>query len=418
MSSAPSRRRSFLSLPRDFIHRRRFRRRLTNFILIPLLSVIVAYVITRPTGGAGFTLPRALHQASLSAPANQQSERLPISTTFADSSMTGAATASGSPSLPASLTTAMLGGGYMLDDGPNAIREAPDIVFHDAERNRDLHLRVVYPNEPGPYPVIVFSADARGSHSCCDALTRHWAGYGYVILQLTGIASTHAPRTAGEENVTYMKADSGSGNESTAWQGSPEEVSFVLDSLHALQNLVTGLAGKIDANHIGVGGDSSGAFTADALAGAVVDLPGRRAVSFADPRVQAVLLLSPQGPGEFGLTSHSWDHLTVPLLSITGSLDNGPGKQSPQWREMPFERSQPGDKYQVFIRGADPLSLTSAKELVPGRASHGEPVISYTNSAALAFWDAYLKNDPKAKIYLQSGALPDFSHGAVRLTRR
>ena len=58
MASAPPRRRTLLSPPRDFIHRRRFRRRLTNFIFIPLLSVIVAYAITRPTGGAGFTLPK------------------------------------------------------------------------------------------------------------------------------------------------------------------------------------------------------------------------------------------------------------------------------------------------------------------------------------------------------------------------
>ena len=76
MASAPPRRRTLLSPPRDFIHRRRFRRRLTNFIFIPLLSVIVAYAITRPTGGAGFTLPKAVQQASLTGPSNQQSEVL------------------------------------------------------------------------------------------------------------------------------------------------------------------------------------------------------------------------------------------------------------------------------------------------------------------------------------------------------
>jgi len=38
--------------------------------------------------------------------------------------------------------------------------------------------------------------------------------------------------------------------------------------------------------------------------------------------------------------------------------------------------------------------------------------------ATIAFWDAYLKDDAKAKAYLQSGALPSYSRGAVRLERK
>ena len=42
----------------------------------------------------------------------------------------------------------------------------------------------------------------------------------------------------------------------------------------------------------------------------------------------------------------------------------------------------------------------------------------YTNSASLAFWDAYLKGDARAKSYLQSRALEKSSHGAVKISRR
>ncbi len=417
MASAPPRRRTLLSLPRDFIHRRRFRRRLTNFLFVPLLSILVAYVITRPTGGAGFTLPKAVQQVSLSAPSNQQSEVLTTAISSRNSPAGGTIASSYLTPSAASAAAPILIGGYMLDDGPHAVAEAPDIVLHDAERNQDLHVRVFYPEEPGPYPVIVFSADASGP-PCCDALTRHWAGYGYVTLQIMDTESTSEPRSANEETVSYLKADRGAPNEPAPWQSSPPEISFLLDSLASLQNRIPALAGKIDADHIGVGGHSMGAFAADAIAGALVNLPGHRAACFADPRVQAVLLLSPQGPGEFGLTSNSWENVRLPLLSITGSLDVGAGQQSPQWREIPFERSQPGDKYQVFIQGAGHLSFISAKTVSSGRATHYEPILGYTNSAALAFWDAYLKADPKAKWYLQSSALPDFSHGAVKLTRR
>ncbi|MGC2284198.1 MAG: hypothetical protein WA542_03010 [Candidatus Acidiferrum sp.] len=308
----------------------------------------------------------------------------------------------------------MLSGPYMLADGPHAVTEVPNVVLHDGRRNKDLHLRVIFPDGRGPYPVIVFSPGDGAFPTCCDALTRHWATYGYVTLQPSHDDSTSERPKAGQEGNSLHAAL----NDPALWQSRPRDISFLLDSLRDLQDRIPALAGKIDAQHIGVGGHAMGAFTADVLAGAVVDLPDRSDASFADPRVKAVLLLSPPGPGEFGLTSHSWEHVSLPLLSMTGSLDLGAGKQSPEWREIPFERSQPGDKYQVFIQGADHTSFVTAKTFLPGRPAHSESVLGYTNSASLAFWDAYLKADPEAKIYLQSGALSDFSHGAVKLSRR
>jgi hypothetical protein len=58
------------------------------------------------------------------------------------------------------------------------------------------------------------------------------------------------------------------------------------------------------------------------------------------------------------------------------------------------------------------------QETPPGRAAEGDAILGYTNCALLAFWDAYLKADPTAKIYLQSDALPEFSHSVVKLSRR
>jgi len=60
--------RSFLSLPRDYMARRRVRRRISNAILIPLLSGVAAYFITHQTGGSGFSLPKTQRQAPLSTP--------------------------------------------------------------------------------------------------------------------------------------------------------------------------------------------------------------------------------------------------------------------------------------------------------------------------------------------------------------
>ena len=395
---------------RDYIHRRRLRRRLTNVILIPLLGGVAAYFITRPTGGKGFTLPKAAQQESLSSPSNSPTN---VAVNSSGSSELPGAASNASP-----VASSAILGAYRLADGPNAVTEVPDTVLHDAKRNKDLHLRIFYPNEPGPYPVIVFSHGAGGSQSCCDALTRHWATYGYITLQPTHDDSTLQRRNSGEEDINFLKAIRDALKRPALWQSRPLDVSFVLDSLPALQKRIPALNGKIDVQHIGVGGHSMGAFTADAIAGALVDLPTHRAANFADPRVKAVLLLSPQGPGEFGLDDHSWDRVSIPLLSMTGSLDRGAGEQDPEWRKIPFERSQPGDKYHVFIQGASHMSFISAKTRLPARAARGESILSYTNSASLAFWDAYLKADRTARNYLQSDALPNSTQGAVKLSRR
>lgn len=309
-------------------------------------------------------------------------------------------------------------GAYMLAKGPHHVSEAPDIVLHDAQRNKDLHVRVFYPKEPGPYPVIIFSHGEGASQSCCDALTRHWASYGYVTLQPTQEDSSLQRQGAGEKNVDFRTAVRGAQEKPRLWQSQPQDITFLLDELPALQDRIPTLAGKMDAGHIGVGGDAMGAYTAGAIGGAVVQLQGRPAASFADPRVKAILLLSPHGPGEFGVTGNSWAHVTVPLLSLTGSLDVGGNKQIQDWKEIPFERSQPRDKYEVYIKGAGHSAFFSARAFLPGQAANGVSILGYTNSAALAFWDAYLKADLEARIYLQSGALQNFSHGAVKVSRR
>jgi dienelactone hydrolase len=273
------------------------RRRISNAILIPLLSGVAAYFIARPTGGAGFSFSKSAQQATPFASPNPVSlvhDKTPTSA----NRLVASAVAS-------YLSNSMISGAYKLADGPHTVTEAPDIVLHDAKRDKNLHVRIFFPTEPGPYPVIVFSHGAGGSQSCCEALTRHWATYGYVTLQPTHDDSTVQRRNAGEEDINFLKAVRDALKKPALWQSRPQDISFVLDSLPALQKRIPALAGKLDAEHIGVGGHSMGAFTANAIAGALVDLPGHPARNFADARVKAVLLLSPQGPGEFGLTDHS-----------------------------------------------------------------------------------------------------------------
>jgi predicted dienelactone hydrolase len=391
-------RRLFPRLPHDYVRRRRAVLRLTNIALIALVSVAAAYFITSPTGGKGFTPPKSALQP---VPSN--------------ASLLAQA---GSPSATTPIPDANGAEGYNVAAGPHSVSEVSDLVLHDAKRNKDLHVRIFYPDDTGPYPVIVFSHGAGGSQDCCEALTRHWATYGYVTIQPTHDDSAIQRRNSGEENIRFMQAVRDALKKPALWESRPQDISFVLDSLPVLEGRVPGLVGNMDKDRIGVGGHSMGSYTAEAIAGAIVDLPGHPGSNFADPRVKAVLCLSPQGPGQFGLKDHSFDRISLPFIGMTGSLDSLGPIASPAWHKIPFERSQPGDKFHVFIQGANHMSFITARTLLPGQAAQGEAILGYTNSASLAFWDAYLKSDPRAKQYLQSDTLEKSSHGAAKLSRR
>lgn len=385
-------------LPRDYIRRRRAVRRITNFFLIATFSLMAAYFITRPTGGTGFRA-RKLPANPVPAPIP---EIHPAS----------------SPPTAAPVPPSSDANGYELQPGPYTVSEVEDLVLHDTNRDKDVHVRIFYPHTAGKFPVVVFSHGAGGSQNCCDGLTRHWASYGYVTIQPTHDDSAVQRRNQGEENIRFMQAVRDALKKPALWESRPLDITSVLDALPLLGNRVPGLSGKIDADHIGAGGHSMGSYTTEAIAGALVDLPGQRGRNFADARVKAVLCLSPQGPGQFGLSDHSFDQISLPYMGMTGSLDSLGPVASPAWHKTPFERSQPGDKYHLFIEGANHMSFITPRPFLPGRAEQGGNIFDYTNSASLAFWDAYLKGDARAKQYLQSHALEKSSRGAVKFSHR
>ena len=384
--------------PPNSVPGRRVKRLITNAIVIFVISVLAALAITHQTGGAGFSMPPADNSSSAKSLGNSQMAP-------ADKKSSSVAATDG----------------YKLETGPLAVTEVSEIVLRDSQRNKELHLRVFYPVETGKYPLIIFSHGAGGSQNCCDSLTRHWATYGYVTIQPTHEDSYLQHGTAGNDSraaLAFAKAVHEALKNPALWESRPRDISFILDSLPDLQKRIAGLSSKIDTARIGIGGHSMGSYTSEAIAGALIDLPNKTASNFSDPRVKAFLCLSPQGPGQFGLTSHSFDNISLPYLGITGSQDSLGPIASPAWHKIPFERSQPGNKFHLFITGANHMSFISAESLLPARSSQAAAIFGYTNSASLAFWDGYLKDDPAARQFLQSDAMETSSHGVAKLSRR
>ncbi|HTG28763.1 MAG TPA: hypothetical protein VK818_11125 [Methylomirabilota bacterium] len=381
----------------DLLRGRRRKTLIVNILIISVLSIVAALVITWQSGGTGFSLPNSAGQSAVATAPLASVKQSP-------------------PALPSLSDDAP--DGYKLETGPLAVTEVAGLVLHDEKRNKDVRVRIFYPVIAGKYPVVIFSHGAGGSDTCCESLTRHWATYGYITLQPTHDDSVVQRRNRGDENTQFPQAVREALKNPALWESRPRDISFLLDSLAGLQKRVAGLNGKIDASRIGVAGHSMGSYTAEAIGGALVDLPDRPAQNFSDPRAKAILCLSPHGPGQFGLTAHSFSNIALPFMGITGSLDNLVPLANAAWHKIPFERSQPGDKYEVFIQGAGHMSFITAETVNSARSSQAAAILGYTNSASLAFWDAYLKDDSAAKNFLQSDALERSSHGAAKLSRR
>jgi predicted dienelactone hydrolase len=178
----------------------------------------------------------------------------------------------------------------------------------------------------------------------------------------------------------------------------PLDVSFVID--RALADDAT--ADLVDAGRIGVAGHSFGAYTALAVGGLTIDLPGNgpagRGVSFADPRVRAVVAMSPQGSGVMGITPGSWRAVAVPVLFLTGTRDYGAGERAAAWRREGFDAVRGRDACLVVITDATHFTFGGARTGVDSRH------LDLVRSLAAAFFDAYLRDDAAAARFLREFA--------------
>jgi predicted dienelactone hydrolase len=126
-----------------------------------------------------------------------------------------------------------------------------------------------------------------------------------------------------------------------------------------------------------------------AIGGMTVDLPEGHKTSLRDPRIKAVLPMSPQGTGFLGITPGAWDNFAVPVLFLTGTKDYGSGGRAATWRDEPFEAIHTAPEWIVTI--IDATHMTFAR---PGTNA---PLI---NSLGTAFFDANILDDAKAKDWM------------------
>jgi len=258
------------------------------------------------------------------------------------------------------------------------------------------------------YPVIIWSHGMGGSKDGYQPLATYWASHGYVVIQPTHDDSIG--KQSGEMKQRLLK--SRNLNLLTgSWDERPKQISLIIDSLEKIEKENPALAGRLDRQHIGVGGHSFGAHTTMMVSGFTLHTPGgRQSVQLADKRPIVFVAISPQGPGQ-AVDESSYTPMTRPMMMITGSLDSSPmsEKQDANWRLKAWEYVPLGDKYLLWVNDAHHgFGGIAGKVRYRNAGPNNEHQVAIVKTTALAMWDAWLKNDPAAKQWLHdAGDLRD-----------
>jgi len=275
-----------------------------------------------------------------------------------------------------------------------------DLTCHDGSRNRDIPLRIYFPKNHSPAPVILFSHGLGGSRAGSPFLGEHWAARGYVavFVQHPGSDDSVWSTAAMENRMDALK----SAASLDSFLLRVEDVHVVLDHLELWNGLATNvLAGRLDLKNVGMAGHSFGAVTTQAVSGESLPVGGKR---FLDPRIKAALILSPSAP-QAGSAERAFGDVKVPWMLMSGTKDLAPiGHVDLNSRLAVYPALQGAAKYELVLNNAEHSVFTDRAlpgDHEPRNPNHHRVILALST----AFWDAYLKADAKALAWLK-GAGP------------
>jgi predicted dienelactone hydrolase len=274
----------------------------------------------------------------------------------------------------------------------------------DAKRNRKVPVKIYYPAGAGiPSPLIVFSHGLGGSREGYEYLGRHWAGHGYISVHIQHLGSDDQVWRDQARPMQSMRRAAADPQNAI---DRARDVSFVIDQMEKLNGEEDVFRDRIDLGRIGVAGHSFGANTTLVAAGQIFILPGGKELGFSDPRVKAAIPMSSPVPRNKDDLGRAFGKITVPCLHMTGTLDDSPiGETTAADRRLPFDNIVGADQFLVIFNGGDHMIFSgrSRPTSVAGQGKKDALFQDLIRQSTTAFWDAYLRADAAAKIWLTGG---------------
>jgi predicted dienelactone hydrolase len=280
---------------------------------------------------------------------------------------------------------------------PSAVKS--DYRWLDPLRGREVPATIYYPaSATGPLPVIVFSHGLGRSREDYAYLGRHWASHGYIAVLVQHPGSDQAVR---QRTVRPIKALREAWEDPVNAMNRRRDLIFAIDQLERMKIQNMPLGPWLDLERVGVAGNDFGAQTAMVLAGQA--LPGQ--ITRPDPRVKAVVAMSPPVPQRGISLAEAYEHVHVPCLYMTGTQDDGlVGATKADQRRLPFDYTFGGDQYLLTFRGGDHM-IYCGHVLDRTRGQNDAFFQRLICVSSTAFMDAYLKDHPGMKTWMIAGGL-------------
>jgi predicted dienelactone hydrolase len=267
---------------------------------------------------------------------------------------------------------------------------ARDVMWCDPNRCRSIPVKFYFPRSTEKAPVILFSHGLGGSLESCNYLANAWAAQGFVCILVQHPGS--------DENITKGKIRilneyRGAYEQNWSSRTRARDLRFVLDRLEQFVESRPQFADRMDLDRIGVGGIDLGALAALLLAGQV---PPDYGDSLYDPRIKAVLALSPPVRSMNITFREMYQPITVPTLFITGTKDDGVvGSTKAVQRRIPFDTIDQCRRYLITLDGGDHRVYGGrAISFLGGRDD--EKFQAGIVRSSTCFWRAALQDDPRA----------------------
>jgi len=291
--------------------------------------------------------------------------------------------------------------------GPLSITKDGRATLAVPAENREMSLRIVYPDQGGPYPIIVFSHGTFSSSDKYNLVVEFWAERGYVVILPNHLDANYGIIPSKTEDMIRIIHTRIS------------DMSFILDNLDAIEGQNPGLKGKLNRNQIIAAGHSIGTQVVLVNTGQRIRNPTNNYVTeSSEDRFMAAVMLS--DPGKMAMMpDDTWKGGSAPTFLSTGSEDYGlmgDGRREAEYQNeiltLPDEST--GDKYLLLIERGDHYFgglIHRDVDKVPDYDG-----LAIFNAASLAFMDAHTRDAESAWAFLKPNILSSATDGRFVLT--
>jgi len=296
------------------------------------------------------------------------------------------------------------------EETPLKVMIERDTLFDEARDNRLVKIKAYYPVQHNlrKLPLIIWSHGLGGSVDGAAFLSRFIASHGFIIL-----------------HVQHH------GTDSSLWEGKPghpwdiiraqkinraatlnrlDDIPFALDQFSTWAAAYPNIIDYVDFDRIGMSGHSFGALTTQVMGGMMFPDEQGRLRRLRDERLKAGILYSPSPIDHLGLDypQDIYGSIDMPMFHMTGTDDSSPVEDWDYKKRLDvYENVTQAPQNLLVIKDGDHMVFNGSRGKLgqnPNREKH-EVIIKI---AALAYWEAILKNDQAAQSWIYDGGFKNW----------